>query len=244
MVRLPRIRDAGRPGFVWPSPQVAPHCRSVARATRKGGRRSGGRTRAAAFVGVPGREGRGYRSPGRAGLPWGYCPHAPEFGGHSTYAEITFTATTNTVCHAPGGPWEPVARSPRLHGGAPARPLPSRYRDSSQCVGLQSGGAANLMAATWSVAGSRPAEPDDVFLTRGTERREAGPGGGRAMLTRAGSAVRPKTVPHSGTATDGKARILGLSARGASQPVQPFRPDASVAQAVASPASFTAIIWV
>lgn len=93
----------------------------------KGGRRSGGRTRAAAFVGVPGREGRGYRSPGRAGLPWGYCPHAPEFGGHSTYVEITFTVTVNTVCHAPGGPVGAGRALPIPPWGRSGAPPPSRY---------------------------------------------------------------------------------------------------------------------
>ena len=60
----------------------------------------------------------------------------------------------------------------------------------SQCIGLQPGSEANLRVATRSVAGSCPAEPDGVLLTRGAERHDSWSRWSRAMLTRAGSAVR------------------------------------------------------
>lgn len=75
-------------------------------------------------------------------------------------------------------------RPGRRRGGAD---LPGFIRSAS---GFSPGGEANLVAATRSVAGSCPAEPDGVFprpwrgASRGLSRRS------RAMLTRAGSAVR------------------------------------------------------
>lgn len=130
MVRLSRIRDPGRPGFVWPSPQVLPRRRPRRGWHEKAAAGPGGGTRRPPLWGR--RAGRdGGSSPGLTGLPWGYCPHAPESGAHSLYPETTFRARATTVRHAPGGwailPLSALAPLPgRARGartGSPGRPL-------------------------------------------------------------------------------------------------------------------------
>lgn len=228
MVRLSRIRDPGRPGFVWPSPQVLPRCRTRRGWHEKAAAGPGGGTRRPPLWGRRARRDGGILS--RADrTPVGVLSACPG-------VRRAFPLPRN---YFQGGVDYGVSRPRRLVDRAPLHP-----GSAARSRGARTGFPASPTRP--SGRRSRPAgpRPGPASGRRAPVDHATGPSARSPRPRRLATACCVRPPRPVGPATGPSARSPRLLRPAARYPVQPFWPDASVAQAVASPASSTLIIRV
>jgi hypothetical protein len=250
VVRLSRIRDPGRPGFVWPSPQVLSHRRTWRGWHEKAAAGPGGGTRRPPLWGRRARRDGGILSRANR-TPVGVLSACPGVrrafplprkyfrGGYDYGASYPRRLVDPAALH-PGS----AARSRGARTGSPASPTRPSGRRSHPADPRPDPAPGHRASPTRRPADPQPdPAPDrDAPPTRNrTLRPIATP---RRPATEP-SARSPRPADPRPNAPPGhRARSPRLLRAAARYPVQPFWPDASVAQAVASPASSTLIIRV